>query len=579
MARDEFTPRVVTSLAELLVKELDLYVQDNPVVSPEALINFLFTTGSHIAARTCLQDNASFPVSCFRVFCSIVHVVCKSVAEQYSHIDLADRARRLAHRWLFYGDQNNPAACNSSSNEPIRLQGLDNIDEEITSDFIMDLSIINTTEGSMGTSAFRMPTYSQEDKGTISTEESSALCMCSDRELSEAGSQRAAIRISFVLAFSALKSAASTDEVDAKENLVANHRAKGTSTGRRLGILHQLQTKRDSRQDCNVSALGLELLQIVFAKSSVSSNLLNQFRLNNSASSAVVAKRDGPSTITFAMRHRALRAASILCPQDVLEEIIRNERFLRPSNNSEQCTLRQCSFGVFLAKEIEEIGLPLPHSDLLQLSSMHFLSYARALWRDHREDSILEKSKGRFLLLLVEMSLVMEDTDSSFVNILLDEMIRLNLVRSLLIALEHIAEYLERVHASLSFSEVSIKNAVSVVADGVLLDMNRLRFNRYVSENHLEATEAVRTVERLFKVTLPLLDSNSADFHCSKFLRFFAETIDEVSVTAKSMHSIVFQARHRAERYNSTNITSGRSQEAEINDESLNVNTSNKQVN
>ena len=86
---------------------------------------------------------------------------------------------------------------------------------------------------------------------------------------------------------------------------------------------------------------------------------------------------------------------------------------------SSSCLLRDCTYGAFVAKEIEEMGLPLPHDDLGRLSSMHFLSFARTLWRHHRG----MRTSGRLLLLLLQMSLREAETDPSFVETLLQELL------------------------------------------------------------------------------------------------------------------------------------------------------------
>ena len=150
-----------------------------------------------------------------------------------------------------------------------------------------------------------------------------------------------------------------------------------------------------------------------------------------------------PKTITFAMRHRALRAVSLLCPQYALEKVISSEHLIPVDSSGQSITLNQCTFGAFVAKEIEEMGLTLPHDDLVLLSSMHFLSYARTLWRDHRS-TVAKRSKGRLLLLFVEMSLRSVETDKEFVEERLRDMISLRLPRTLLLATERIVRWRRR---------------------------------------------------------------------------------------------------------------------------------------
>merc|ERR1712238_470019 len=146
--------------------------------------------------------------------------------------------------------------------------------------------------------------------------------------------------------------------------------------------------------------------------------------------------RSNPATLTFSMRHRCLRVASILVPQEALEEVLNEDNFA--SNSS----LKACSFGSFCAKELEETGLPIPHSDLLQLSQMHFPSYARALWRHHRD---IKGAKGRLLLLILELYLKESISDNTFFLSIIEEIETLNLPRTLLNAFECIVRYMDKI--------------------------------------------------------------------------------------------------------------------------------------
>ena len=97
----------------------------------------------------------------------------------------------------------------------------------------------------------------------------------------------------------------------------------------------------------------------------------------------------------------------------------------------------KCAFVSFVAMEIEVMGLPLPHSDLLQLSSMHFSSYARTLWRNHGASSSTRGFSGRLHLLLLELCINQQESiDWELVMILFSELERLELSRSLLLACE-----------------------------------------------------------------------------------------------------------------------------------------------
>jgi len=142
---------------------------------------------------------------------------------------------------------------------------------------------------------------------------------------------------------------------------------------------------------------------------------------------------DKKMTLTFTMRHRALRAASVLCPQNTLDAVVETEGYFE----GELFTLAKCCFGSFLAMEIEQMGLPLPHSDIVQLSTMHYPSYARALWRSHG-NSECKGFKGRLLFLLLELSLDDDSkiTDPSLVISICKQIRQLTLPRTLLCACE-----------------------------------------------------------------------------------------------------------------------------------------------
>ena len=508
LAADGQNSGAVKLISDALVGKLDLHIQSIPdEMSPEALIDFLYTTGSLLASQACLDSEQCFSVAQFRHFCSIVHSACQSIAEQHSHIDHGHRARRFAQRWLFYGDEGGTSQVFNSDSvvpEPTANNALEDIEEEDTVNFVMDLSgIQNASDSDWSSGGVTAP--APQTKKTSCEEEPSALQDSSARELSEKTSRRAALRIAFVMACSGDHSSI-PQETSAKENSDSNKPGI-----KRRGLLGKLQTKRDSVVE-RVQDHCLELLRIVFAKSGTSAMIFSRWNSFDSADTSMssVSKKENPKTITFAMRHRALRAASILCPQEALEKVAGDEGFLR-SNNNEHCSLLQCTFGVFLAKEIEEMGLPLPHSDLVQLSSMNFVSYARALWRHHRDDDVLSRlnGKGRLLLLLTEMSLKSETTDPSFVSALLEEMVNLNLPRTLLLSLEQLVE--SRAGSSHQLEWEPIAKAIAAVARAVLSENRRLLSKDaevgMAIENDFNDRSATETFERLYKAVANLCDS------------------------------------------------------------------------
>jgi hypothetical protein len=258
-----------------------------------------------------------------------------------------------------------------------------------------------------------------------------------------------------------------------------------------------------------ISSVCRELLRIVFAKSEQSSHLCVSASFLG-VNDSVVAWNDPPATVTFAMRHRALRAASVLCPQEALERVIHEDGYLRTGSGADvNVSLRECAFGSFVAKEIEEMGLPLPHSDLGQLSSMNFLSYARTLWRHHHDD-VQNDQRGRLLLLLLEMSLKGESSDATLINSILDEMISRHLPRSLLLAIERIAFHENR-RETRSFSVIdstSVKASIEIVTKAVFSEAERWMCNECVDADvDKNCLGTVYSIHRLGDVMVCLADS------------------------------------------------------------------------
>ena len=415
---------VVDHAVRLLVDELDERAGACTRMQPEELVDFLLQNGSNIACNLALGQNG-MPIPHIRTFSSVVHSACRYIADQHSHVDSRQRAHFYAQNWLFFGEPTELSAQTEKAEEQDGEKLLTcaaGHEDEGTLSFVMDLSKIQSGD------QWRAQGDVLAANPVAAVEECSVLRACSIREASEHAAKRTALRVAFVLAFSGAASEAF--ETEAKENSGQNlpqdiprgSRVLGTRTGKAL--------KKKSKNDDETVELCRLLLGIVFA----SPALLAQGKLSGFASGGK-RQMQVPSTITFAMRHRALRAASILCPQACLEQVAAREEFL---THDDICSMGMCTFGLFIAKEMEEMGLSLPHPDLKQLSTMNFLSNAKALWRRHRADNL--ESRGRLLLLLCEMSLRSREVDGKFLNDLLAEMGRHSLPRTLLIALENLSE-------------------------------------------------------------------------------------------------------------------------------------------
>jgi hypothetical protein len=140
------------------------------------------------------------------------------------------------------------------------------------------------------------------------------------------------------------------------------------------------------------------------------------------------------NALSFAMRHRALQVATILCPQEVITRVVVEETY---SSDFGDAHMNKCAFGSFFAMKIKSMGLPLPHSDLLQVSAMHFSSYTHTIWRNHGTRSSSYGFSGRLHSLLLELRVNQHDMiDWELLVLILNKLEQLELPRSLLLACE-----------------------------------------------------------------------------------------------------------------------------------------------
>ena len=492
-------------------------LSDSPEPSPEALIDLLLTGGSRLTADKCLDSSAPISTGQLRELCSLVHDASNAVASQYSHIRVADLCRKLAREWLFYGDVNNSPSAGTISEAPSSHINMTSTQcDEDTTNFVMDIADLQDNGDVM---SFEQSFLLDSLPRTCSSEEEpSIFTRLTSRETSELASTRAALRIAFVLAF---------DDTDQQGNPLDSENAaplqnvqpKGAPTKKLLG---KLETKVDSRKDERVVVMSRELLRIVFAKSEEQSLLYRDSRGTLDADDSEGFRgKVVPETLTFAMRHRALRAASILCPQEALDRIVSEEQLMGGSARS----LKECAFGVFLAKEIEEMGLPLPHSDLGQLSGMHFPSYARALWRDHRGMS-RKRCHGRLLLLLVELALrgKPEDTvDTNLVDSLLTEILKLKLPRTLLLAVEKISAH-EKNRSQCGFSV--LPTSIGTVTVAIISEASE-----FISETASPESDYRLVLDSIERFGTALTSGHSCDETTPEVAKFM-EQLKELSQAA-----------------------------------------------
>jgi hypothetical protein len=396
--------------------------------APDKFVELLLTEASEIAATKCLSVDAAFQLDHLRYMATIVHRACKDISEQYSHVHAGALCRMLARRWLVHGDM--ASYSSETEHSPAMAKKIESSvteDDDDTVNFVMDLSEIKAGDQMWPAEIGASLQHKVEESLVTKVEESSLFDHAgSAREASETDCTRVALRIAFIMSFAERYHPKLQDDSSYADDKPVSRDPKT----KRAGLLSRIAIG-DSRHESLVVQHGRELLRVVFAKATGSRE-----GKNNSVSFLHgLGDETEVKSATFVMRYRALRTASILCPQEALERIVKEEGFLQNGNGEIICTLRHCAFGAFVAKEIEEMGLSLPHSDLTQLSTMQFSSYARALRRNHDNSNI--KSRGRLLLLMVEMGTVIGQVwDRGLVTLALSEMQQMGLPRSLLFACE-----------------------------------------------------------------------------------------------------------------------------------------------
>jgi hypothetical protein len=437
-----------------LISELDAFVAINGTPGPEALVGFLLSRGSLLAADAFNDTSRPLPASQLRKFCSIIHEACRPLAERCSSEPLQQRCTKLASQWLFHGDHDFGEAMNHMPSELGPAQpGTTELFEGVE-------SAVRTFN--------RWKACGPDNEPSQKTMEGerSALRPLSRRELSMSSTRCVAIRIAIVLALS------KQDERDLElgdgrnsEMMANSNQPSASLRPRRIRTSPDLLQSRGRESQILVQCR--ELLDVAFATKLKAATLHSGSSLyqldetfNNSASS--------PIALTFAMRHRALLAATILCPE-ALDLVVKEEKRV--------CNLKACTFASFVAKEIEELGLSLPHSDLDRLGSMNYPSFARTLRKDHHDmmGRMGRGSTGRLLLLMVEMSLrSATSVHAAFVESLLQEMVRLHLPRTLLMSAELLCAYAADLGGMrLLLGGRAFQNALSTLSNSIVLELRQ----------------------------------------------------------------------------------------------------------
>jgi len=443
--------------------------QESLRLSPEAFVERLLVEGSKMVTEASFDKTQNFTINEFRKVAVAIHKACESLASQYSHVKIGKISRTLVRKWLVNGNDTNTPSTNNTldlDRGKIKVDPLNSslsIDEEETINLVLDLNVIATGQAvwmdDVGCSK-----VAKKSINVISDEELFSLKKNSVRELSDYSNMKCGLSVAFVMSF--------VQEFHQEAQCMMNNDNDQENMDKDIGKVLKSDTKRKkesllgSSHELNINTNSLNnglaieharyLLKIVFAKSgstllkgdgSVSTRLSERIPLQSVQLSTTSKTNDSrmhsrthglSKTITFSMRHRALRAASILCPMELLYSVIEEENYF--SNEKQLCSLSKCCFGSFLAMEIEAMGLPLPHSDLVQLSIMHYPSYARALLRHHGKEEC-HGFKGRLMLLLLELSLKDEKvSDVALVVSILSEMTTFSLPRTLLLGCECIVQ-------------------------------------------------------------------------------------------------------------------------------------------
>ena len=466
--RHQAISKIVKVLYMQIIDNVQKRAQAEENYCPEHLVQALLVEGSLTAAMASLNDADGFTTHHFRALAMLVHDACKSLSNRYSHISVGKFSRILTRHWLVHGDDpgsgsiadlrdasESPEKIEKASSEDIKLD----IEKENSSEFVMDIGIISSGN----------QTWSADSKNDTNNRnftlvnEPSALLPSSRRESSDCLCSRVALRIAFLICFAedyhrrtTASSPEKSDEENENANILPGERTKQKSRSK----LHA----PPSRQSTNIFEGDLalqharELLGIFFARqgSTVASTcgfLFDQSCVHDESMLQNVGEPENESTdeenrtkskaLSFAMRHRALRVATYLCPHEVLARVIAEQTYCTDDIGvgDYDNLLERCAFGSYVAMEIEAMGLPLPHSDLVQLSSMHFPSYARTIWRNHGVISSSSSSRelcGRLHVLLLELCVNHggKTIDWELFLLILSELERLELPRSLLLACE-----------------------------------------------------------------------------------------------------------------------------------------------
>ena len=512
----------VQSILSGLVGQVKEKHTGSDLLTPEEFAERLLLEASSMTSEAVVTASTYFTMDDFRQVAVTVHKSISGLANCHSHVDVGGIARRMARRWLVHGNtttatsqddkatSKKAADCsndkqddkNSAPSTPSR--NIISSERDDTEDFVMNLNDLGA-DGDVWSDDVGSTNASSSSSSTgngviVTKEEPSALTAdgCAREEM-ELSNTIVSLRIAFVMSYAEGYHKKQSNANYDLEGKTATSSSRSRATRRTPLTSSKLNKTFSSKASKSGSCGGAnkgdavldharELLGIAFVKKSTGDGdssgggmpLLSEMSpsmcnvsMSMSIEGSTVAKemvsQDG-KVHSFAMRYRALRVVSILCPQEALDLVIRSERY----GGEQSIDLEKCAFASFLAMEAEAMGLAIPSSDLVHLSTMSFSSYARALWRNHGHDAM-----GRLLLLLVELCLrdasnkKQNGVDGAFLASLISELSQKQLPRSLLASLELVALNKPAVSgiASLDNGDDTLHGAVQRTAMLILRDL------------------------------------------------------------------------------------------------------------
>lgn len=519
---------------------------------PELLVEVLLAETSFMAADASLDKYNDFGIEDFKEVAMRIHDACSRIADEHSHVNTRSIIGILSRRWLVHGDSvTQKNYLNGSQQMGSNPKSEGNIaKEEDSNEFIMDLSNFGHGKG-MWSDDIGFSMQDSEKKLSAGEEPFGIKAKGSARELLDYENARASLRIAFVLSFAhhhsdlrSLGSKFTNDEDQSKENHQSH---ENIST---LILTRGIKTKSSQKDGTEYAR---QLLEVAFTSA-----------CRTQLSSGDIFFSD-TKTITFAMRHRALRTALILCPNEVIRSVIRDKEYFSALGNEETSFayhLERCKIASYAAMEIEEMGLPVPHSELVQLSSMNFSSYARALWRHHAESGNVSEFRGRLLGLLIDLCTAQgrQIDDAPLVVSLLNEIVKhRKLPRTTLRAIETIfdsesaAFHLQEIRSASEHldGEKIVSKALIITAKSLLDELKRnLNFVEGSKiQVNFEDNECYDVLSRLTKLVLKLSSLGVKRISLFTFATELCSIISLLSVPrpnlASWLLSLAIQLSHR----------------------------------